>query len=538
MFDLLIRQVQVFDGTGGEPFIADVGVRQGRIALVGSSHGEPATRRIDGGGLALAPGFIDMHSHADLTLPAFPQARNSIQQGVTTEVVGNCGFSAAPVVEEQAEELRRYVHGFGPYLDWTWATFGEYLDTLDRRQPAVNVVALVGHSALRIAAVGMEDRPARPVEFERMANLLRQSLEGGAWGMSSGLVYPPSNFADTSELIALGHVLAERDAMYFSHIRGEGPTLLDSLAEAATIGAETGIRIQVSHLKASGVAAWGAMPAAVTSLDAARARGVRLHADAYPYTAGSTYLSQLLPSWVFDGGIEALVGRLRVQEQRDRIQADMQQGNPAVIHRQIEFNKVQITATVQERNRRWEGVMLDRAAEASGKKPYDFLFDLLADENAGTVMVLFIMQEADVQRSLAWQHTAIGSDLLGVFSDTSRVHPRAYGTFARVLGHYARDESLFPLQEAVRKMTGLPAAILGLKDRGLVKEGYVADLAVFEPERVLDRATYEQPTLAPAGIEFVTVNGRVVVEPSGFNGERVGRTLRPATDAVPVTPRS
>jgi N-acyl-D-amino-acid deacylase len=530
--DLLFRQVQVFDGSGNNPLVADVGVRHGRIELVGSSSGEKAVRRVDGDGLALAPGFIDMHSHADLTLPAFPEARNSIQQGVTTEVVGNCGFSPAPVVAERADELRRYVHGFGPHLDWSWESFGEFLDVLDRRQTAVNVVALVGHSALRLAAMGMEDRAARPDELARMSDLLRQALADGAWGMSSGLVYPPSSFSPTDELIALARVLAERDGIYFSHIRGEGPTLLDSLAEAASIGEATGIRVQVSHLKAAGRAAWGRMPEAVAMLEAARKRGVRLHADAYPYTAGSTYLSQLLPPWSFQGGNAALVGRLRSEEQRARMRAEMERGGKHMAHQAIEFENVLINAVLHERNKRWEGLSVKQAAATAGADPFEFVFDLLADEQAGTVMVLFTMQEPDVRRSLSWSYTAIGSDQLGVFSDVSRVHPRTYGTFTRVLGHYARDEGLFPLQEAVRKMSGLPASILGLADRGTVEVGKVADLVLFDSTRVGDRSTYEEPTLAPAGVELVTVDGRVVVERGEFTGLRAGRTLRPATRAA------
>ena len=432
MLDLLFRQARVYDGSGGEPFLADVGVRDGRIALVGAWAGEPAARRVDLDGIALAPGFIDMHSHADLTLPAFPRARNSVQQGVTTEVVGNCGFSAAPVVPERAEELRRYVHGFGPHLDWSWQSFGDYLRVLGARRPEVNVVALVGHSALRMGAMGMEDRPPRPDEQARMADLLRQALRDGAWGMSTGLVYPPSAFSHRDELIALGRVLAERDALYTSHIRGEGPTLLDSLEEAAAIGEAAGIRVQVSHLKASGRAAWGSMPRALETLERARARGARLHADAYPYTAGSTYLTQLLPKWAFEGGQEALLNRLRSPEQRARMRAEMEQGGPSVVHRGVDFDKVLLTATVLEQHRRWEGVSLARAASAEGRDPFDFLFDLLAAERAGTVMVLFVMHEDDVRASLSWPFTAIGSDQLGVFSDTSRVHPRAYGTFARM----------------------------------------------------------------------------------------------------------
>ena len=524
MYDLIVRRAQVHDGGGAAPFVADVGVRAGRILLVGSAGGALAARQIDGDGLALAPGFIDLHSHADLTLPAFPQARNSIQQGVTTEVVGNCGFSAAPVVEAHAPELRRFVSGLGPHLDWSWTTFGEYVDALDRCRPMVNVVPLVGHGALRLAAMSFEDRRPSPDELDVMRGLLRQSLAEGAWGLSSGLDYPPGTFAGSAELVALGEVLAEANAGYFTHMRSGAATLEESLAEVMAVAA-AGVRVHVSHLNSS-AAVWHAVPLAIDRLEAARARGLAVHADAYPYTAGATYLSQLLPTWVGEGGTAALVARLRSRDERARIRAAMH-GDRAAPISGASFDDVLLTSLVLERNRRWEGKSLAEAARASGSDPYEFLFDLLLDEEAGTVMVVFTMREEDVRQALAWNGTAIGSDQLGVFSDTARVHPRAYGTFARVLGRYVRETGLFSLPEAVRRMTGLPAAILGLSDRGHVREGLVADLVVFDATRVIDRSTYQEPTLPPVGIEYVVVNGTVVLDRREVTGVRAGRSLRP-----------
>ena len=525
MYDLLFRRIQVLDGTGGAPFVADVGVERGQLALVGSGRGARAARELDGDGLALAPGFIDLHSHADMTLPAFPQARNSVQQGVTTEVVGNCGFSPAPVVREHAAELRRLVEGFGPDLDWSWRTFGEYLDILDRCRPPVNVVALVGHGALRLAATGFEDRTARPDEIDVMASLLRQALAEGAWGLSTGLDYPPGTFARTAELVALGRVLAGQPACYFAHVRSAAATWREALAEAAAVGRASGGPVHVSHLNSS-AAVWGGGADAVEVLEEARGQPLRIYADAYPYTAGSTYLSQLLPPWTFEGGAEALLARLRSPDQRNRIRAEIERGDKGASGARVDFDKVLVTAVVREHNRRWEGVPLAEAARISGQAGHDFLFDLLIDEDAGTVMVQFSMEEDDVRHALRWRHTAIGSDQLGVISDSARVHPRAYGTFARVLGRYARDEPLFSLPEAVRRMTGLPATILELEDRGRIAEGLVADLVVFDPARVADRSTYRDPTLPPVGIQRVVVNGQVVVENGQVTG-RAGRVLRP-----------
>ena len=523
MYDLLVRRAQIHDGSGAPPVVADVGVEAGRIALVGSARGALASTQIDGDGLALAPGFIDLHSHADLTLPAFPDAPNSIQQGVTTEVVGNCGFSAAPLVEEHASDLESLVAGLGPNLDWTWATFGDYLDALDRSRPIVNVVPLVGHGTVRVAAMGFDDRRPTTQELDIMRGLLRQSLAEGAWGLSSGLDYPPGVFAEPDELVALGEVLAGAGAGYHSHIRSSAATLEEALAEMLAVGA-AGVRLHVSHLNSS-AAVWRAVPLAVELLDQARSRSLSVNADAYPYTAGATYLSQLLPSWACSGGTEALLSRLGSRDERARIKAAMQAGRNAPISG-IPFEDVVLTSLLLERDRRWEGRSLAEAAHVSGEDPYEFLFELLLAERGSPTMIVFMMSEKDVRRALRWSGTAIGSDQMGVVSDSAHVHPRAYGAFVRVLGHYVRETPLFSLPEAVRRMTGLPADILGLGDRGYVREGLAADLVLFNPSRVTDRSTYEQPTLRPDGIEYVVLNGAVVVEGGRGTGVRMGRSLR------------
>jgi N-acyl-D-aspartate/D-glutamate deacylase len=523
MYDLLVLRAQIHDGSGAPPFVGDVGVEAGRIALVGSGRGASASIQIDGDGLALAPGFIDLHSHADLTLPAFPDAPNSIQQGVTTEVGGNCGFSAAPRVEAHASDLESLVAGIGPNLDWSWATFAGYLDALDRSRPYVNVLPLVGHGTLRVAAMGFADRRPTAEELDVMRGLLRQSLAEGAWGLSSGLDYPPGVFAEVDELSALGQVLGPAHAGYHTHIRSGAATLDEALAEMMAVGA-AGVRLHVSHLNSS-AAVWHAVPRSLELLDEAQSRHLNVYADAYPYTAGATYLSQLLPSWACAGGTAALLGRLGSRDERARIRVDMQCSRTAPISG-IPFEDVVLTSLRLEQNRRWEGKPLATAAGASGADPYEFLFDLLLAEGGNPTMIVFMMSEEDVRRTLRWSGTAIGSDQVGVVSGSAHVHPRAYGAFVRVLGHYVRETPLFSLPEAVRRMTGLPADILGLGDRGYVREGLAADLVVLDPSRVADRSTYEQPTLRPSGVEYVLVNGALAVEGGRVTGVRMGRSLR------------
>ena len=523
MYDLLIRGAHIHDGSGAAPFVGDVGIKAGRIACVGSVRGASASTRIDGDGLALAPGFIDLHSHADLTLPAFPEAPNSIQQGVTTEVGGNCGFSAAPVVTEHASDLESLVAGLGPNLAWTWVTFGEYLDALDRSRPIVNVVPLVGHGTLRVAAMGFDARRPTAKELDVMRGLLRQSLVEGAWGLSSGLDYPPGVFSEPDEFVGLGEVLAAAEAGYHTHLRSGVATLEEALAEMLAVGT-AGVRLHVSHINSS-AAVWHGVPLALDILDRARSRGLTVNADAYPYTAGATYLSQLLPSWACAGGTEALLSRLASPEERARIKAAMQDGRSAPISG-VSFDDVLLTSLQSERYRPWEGKPLAEAARASREDPYEFLFNLLLAERGNPTMIVFMMSEEDVRQALTWSGTAIGSDQVGVVSDTAHVHPRAYGTFVRVLGHYVREASLFSLPEAVRRMTGLPADILGLRDRGYIREGLAADLVVFDPNRVTDRSTYAQPTLRPGGIEWVVVSGAVAVKNGRVTGVRAGQTLR------------
>jgi N-acyl-D-aspartate/D-glutamate deacylase len=531
-FDLVFRGALVCDGTGAPAAQMDVAVKDGRIAAVGDQvAGETASRVVDAGGLVLAPGFIDMHSHSDLTLPSFPTAPNSVTRGVTSEVVGNCGFSAAPVSADPglAAQLRDFVHGFGPDLDWSWSDFGSYLRRLDSVRPAVNVIPLVGHGALRIAVMGMEDREGSEAELDAMGTELAKALEAGAWGMSSGLAYVPGVFADEDELVRVGAALRLADGLYATHMRDEGDAILPAVEEALEVGRRLGVRVEISHMKVVGRQNRGRVKDVLDRVREARGSGLRVRFDAYPYSAGSTYLSQLLPPWALEGGVEAMVARLRSPETRARIRAEMEGGVPGWQGRLRAAGGWQnvMIANVSDPDLRWaEGRRVEELARSRGTEAAELVFDLLVHDRGATVMVLFQMDDGDVRTVLEDPACAIGSDQLGVTSAEKRVHPRAYGTSARILGWAVRDAGIMTLEEAVRRMSGLPAEILGLANRGRIRPGMVADLVAFDPATVRDEATYEQPTRIARGFEYVLLGGGFAIERGDRVDLQLGHVLR------------
>ncbi len=531
MIDVLFRGATIHDGLGFPPRRGDVAVAGDRVVATDADLVTSGTCVIDADGLIVAPGFIDLHSHGDCTLPAFPGAINSISQGVTTEVIGNCGYTPAPVspIGERAGELRLQTAAIGPDLDWSWTTFGSYLDRLDAVRPAHNVVPLVGFGALRIAAMGMVDRPATAAEIVRMQADLDDALDAGAWGLSTGLVYPPGAYAARDEIVAVGRGLTVRDALYASHIRSEGDDLVAAVDEAIAIGSALGVRVEISHLKSLGLQNHGRVGRALERIDRARAAGDRVTFDVYPYIAGSTMLSQILPPWLHDGGHEDLIARLRSAEVRTRIRRDLETGLPRFANYSVAsggWDKVMIAA-VQDPACRWaEGRTVAELAAASATDPLDVVCDLLIDDRAATVMIVFMMREDDVNEVLAHPAAGIGSDQLGVTSDSARVHPRSYGTFARILGLAARDEGPLDMATAIHRMSGQAAAMLGLGDRGRVAPGAVADLVAFDPTRVSDTSTYADPTALATGIETVLIRGGFALEGGRVVDRGLGRVIR------------
>jgi N-acyl-D-aspartate/D-glutamate deacylase len=530
-WSLLIRGGSLVDGSGAPARPADVAVERDRIAAVGPALRGEATRVIDARGQVVAPGFIDAHSHSDLFYFACPSAESKVRQGVTTEVVGMCSFSQAPLRPDREDEVKSWIGGIGRTPDLRWETFAQYLDALRSIHPSVNVIHFVGHGALRIAAMGFEARPPDAREQSQMERLLGDAMDAGAFGFSTGLVYPPSSYAETGELIALARTIARRGGFYFSHVRGESSMLLDSIGEAIRIGEDGGVPVQVSHVKASGRENWPKIDAALRLLELARARGVDVAGDVYPYNAGSTKLDNLMPAWAHEGGIARLLERLADRASRRRITDEcLVDGERwgTVSQGGVGFDQIFIASC---RRREVEGLSLAELARQSGTAPADALMDLLLAERCTVGMVSFSQSIENVAKVLAHPALMIGSDSIPLFegddNKPGKPHPRAYGTFPRVLGEYARDRGLFSLETAVHKMTGMPAARLRLRDRGLVREGYAADLTVFDPATVKDDATYAEPHRYPSGIPYVIVNGAVVVDGGRMTPAGTGRILTP-----------
>lgn len=526
-FDVIIRNGKVVDGTGNPWFQADVGIKGQRISRVGRLSAEVARTVIDATGLVVCPGFIDMHSHSDLVLLVVAKAESKIRQGITTEVIGNCGVSAAPLNDLMKEEVKKttpLIEEAELRLDWS--TMKGYLSRLSGQGVAVNVVPLVGHANIRASAMGFSNRAPTKAELEEMKRTLAQAMKDGAFGMSTGLIYPPGCYAQTDELVELARVVASHGGIYASHIRGEGQNLLSSVNEAIEIGEKAGLPVEISHHKAGGRPSWGKVKESLKRMEDARGREVDVTCDVYPYVASSFGLSAMLPPWAHEGGTEKLLGRLRDAEICERIRREMTEGSPGHSSplEDAGWDATQIAGCNSHPD--LEGRTIGEIAQARKMDPFALAFDLLA-EDAGISVVRFAMCEDDVRTVLRHPISMIGTDGAAVapygILGKGKPHPRSYGTFPRVLGKYVREDRILTLEDAVRKMTSLPAQKLGWRDRGLLRERMYADVTIFDPETINDRATYQNPHQYPDGIEYVMVNGRVVVERGQHTGALAGK---------------
>ena len=529
MLDVKIEGGTVIDGTGRGGSRTDIGVRDEAIVAVGDLSRENAGRTLNASGRVVAPGFIDMHSHSDWRLWGNRRAESKIRQGVTTEVVGNCGFSPAPTSVEFLDEMRAFALFIPSGMDFSWRSVGDYLRAFDRDGTALNVVQLVGHGTLRVAAMGFARREPTAAELKTMQRLMTDAMNDGAWGLSTGLIYAPGSFATTDEIVTIAKSAARYRGFYASHIRGEGATLLDAVREAIEVGRQAQIPVQISHVKAAGRPHWGKVAEALTLIDAARAEGLDVMGDAYPYTASSTSLRTALPDWALEGGVSAMLERLQSSDARERIRKDMERPGGHSIMDRMGWENVMIAWCPKRKDA--EGKRVSQIAAERRLNPIDAVFELLRDADGVASMILFQLDEGDFRRAITHPAVMVGSDgsslsISGEMS-TGKPHPRSYGTFPRVLGHYARDERVLSLAEAVHKMTGLPARRLGLRDRGEIRPGAKADLVVFDAKRVADQATYEDPHRYPVGIEHVLVNGRFVIKDGEHTGSLPGRVLTP-----------
>jgi N-acyl-D-amino-acid deacylase len=528
-YDLLIVHGQILDGSGSSAIDASVAVRDGRIAAIGRLDQATAKRVIDATGLVVAPGFIDLHSHSDFTLLVDGDAQSKIRQGVTTEILGESD-SAGPVLGPAVDEFDRSLKPTGIKRDWK--TLGEYFARLERQHTSVNIASYVGSGQVRADVVGFTNRPAHDDEMDAMKELVEQAMREGALGVTSGLIYAPNMYANTKELIELAKVAAKYGGIYTSHIRGEGAHGVQAIQEAIQIAIKANLPAHILHFKMDGKDNWGHMGQQIKTIDEARSNGVDITADQYPYIAAMTGLEQCLPPRYLEGTSQQIVARLKTADARKRIREDIANGLPGWEDNEVKsvggWHGVMVASCQKTENKKYEGQHMDEVAKMMGKDPVDALCDLLISEEGSAGAIYFSMSEPDVELAMKQPWVGIGSDGSAVSPEmvfVGKPHPRFYGTFPRVLGVYVREKKVLTLPEAVHKMTGLSAKIVGFTDRGLLKPGMAADITLFDPATVIDKATFENPAQYPVGIPYVIVNGVVVIDKGEHTGAKPGRVL-------------
>lgn len=525
MLDVLITGGDVYDGTGAAPVRADVGIAGDRVVRTGPPGTLPAAAvTISATGRAVCPGFINILSHSNLSILHDPRSLGELTQGVTTEVFGE-GSSMGPLTPRMKAELERSKNGLA--YDVCWDRLSEYLHHVERRGASQNVASFIGGGTIRAYVVGYDDRPATAAELDRMRALVAEEMADGALGIASALIYPPGSYAATAELTDLCRVAAAYDGCYASHIRSEGEGLHQAIGEFLAICRDAGLRGEMFHLKAAGRHHWDQMDGAIELLEQARAAGQPVTADVYPYPASSTGLTSIIPDRYHEGGADALYDRLSDPQVRSQIRADLQRaGRWGDVS---EADSVLILQVTREENRSCQGRTLADIAAERQTDPVDTALDLIASDRSRVGSAFFSMSENNLRKALRRPWVAISSDGASMAPEgaflAAPTHPRAYGSFARVLGHYARDEKLLTLADAIHRMSGLPAATLGLSGRGVLREGSFADIVVFDPAAVADRATFGDPHRLSAGVSEVLVNGKIAISGGAFTGELPGRAL-------------
>jgi dihydroorotase/N-acyl-D-amino-acid deacylase len=530
-YDIVIVNGKIVDGTGNPWFYGDVAIRGDRIVAVGRVDREGARRVVDAKGLVVAPGFIDMLGQSETVLLIDPRAQSKISQGVTTEVTGE-GGSIAPQNDYTLKEQQPFLDHF--HLKADWRTLGEYFARLERDRPAINLATYVGAAQVRQYVLHDENRAPTPAELDQMRALVAEAMQDGAVGISTALIYAPGNYAKTEELIELAKVAARYGGVYATHMRNEGDAEMEAIDEAIRIGREANIPVEIFHLKVAGKQNWGKMPAVLAKIEAARAEGIDITADKYPYIAGATSLGASIPPWAHEGGTAKFVERLRDPATRERIKREIRAHEPGwddfYVH--VGGGEGILVASVLDRSlAKYEGKRISEVAKMMGKADdLDALMDLVVADNGQTGAIYFLMTEDEVKLAMKRPWVSVGSDHPAVAIDgplaEGRAHPRGYGTFPRILGHYVRDEHVLTLEEAIRKMTSLAANRVHLSGRGLLAAGFFADVVVFDPDQIRDVATYEDPNRLSTGVRYVLVNGQLVLDDGRQTDARPGRALR------------
>ncbi|HZE72044.1 MAG TPA: D-aminoacylase [Pyrinomonadaceae bacterium] len=529
-YDIIIRNGTVIDGSGRQRYKADVAIKGDRIARVGDLRSRAANRIIDADGLIVAPGFIDMLGQSETYVLIDPRAMSKVMMGVTTEITGE-GESIAPINERLIKEQEDFNRRYNLTIDWP--TLDEYFRRLEKQGSGVNLGTFVGATQVREYVIGFDNRPPTPAELEQMKQLVAAAMKEGALGLSTSLQYVPARFAKTDEIVELAKVARQYGGIYATHQRSEANALDDSLNEVFEIAGRARIPVEIWHLKTAYKKNWGRMPEVLSKIAAARARGLRISADVYPYIAGSTALSACLSPWALEGGSEKMLDRLRDAPTRERLKKEITTDSKDWENIYLGSGGaggVLIGAVVNRDLEAMQGKRLAEIASEQKKDPLDALFDLILADHGQTGAIYFMMNETDLRAAMRSPFVSFCTDSGARAQDGplagSKSHPRGWGSYARILGRYVRDDRLLTLEQAIHKMTGLPASRVGLKDRGLVREGLFADLTIFDPKTVIDRATFENPNQHPEGIPFVIINGRINVD----NGLRTpvlsGRVIR------------
>lgn len=525
MDDLLIRNGKVIDGTGAPERSADVAVRGDRIAAIELGYLGPARRVIDASGHVVAPGFVDVKTHSDLTLPFYPRAESRVHQGITTELVGSCGFTAAPVPPGRLAAVADYLRALTT-LTLRETSFAAYLESFPAT--SVNVAMQVGHNTIRVAVMGLEDRSPTTQEQAMMERLVEEALDAGAVGVSTGPFTPPGSFAAPEELEALARVAARRGAGYTTHLRDESGNVFDAVREAITVAERTDARTRIVHAKVSGMDSWGGAPRFLSELAAARDRGLPVECDSYPYTTASNPMRNLLPAWVQEGGLTHMLQRLADTTARNDIRQEIAARGLTAFGRVPSWDAVRVSVSPAAPDE--VGNTIADVAARRRCDPVDALCAIILADGGATRGLITAMHEDDVRAFVACPWVLVGSDGRAFGPDGALArelpHPRFYGTFPRIVGHYARDLGLLTLPQAIHKMTGASATALGLKDRGVLRPGAAADIVVFDPASIAERGSYEEPRRYPAGVGYVIVNGALVIDNGAHTGALPGRVLR------------